>query len=144
MAQFKCSVCGYISFTSKPIRCLVCNSPAEKFDRNDRIFEESSERSKEAAVKHIPAIAINKKCGLIPEESCVDVTVRIGEKLHPMESAHFISFIDCYTDDEFVSRVQLTPGVFAAACFHIKSKASKVTVVERCNLHGYWKTEVSL
>lgn len=144
MSLFICSVCGYVAFTKKPAACPSCSSPADKFTGNDRIFEESAEKSKEAAIKHIPAVTVNKKCGLIPEESCVDITVRIGEKLHPMESAHYIRFIDCYVDGEFISRIQLTPGVFAAGCFHLKSKGTSVTIVECCNLHGYWKTEVRL
>lgn len=143
MSLYECSVCGHIAFTAEPVQCPSCNSQADKFTRNDRIFEESAEKSGEAAIKHIPAVTINKKCGLIPEEPCIDVIVRIGEKLHPMESAHFIRFIDCYADGKFVSRVQFTPGVFAAACFHLKSEASKITVVEKCNNHGYWKSEVS-
>jgi len=124
--------------------CPVCKAPAEKFYSNARIFEESAEKSKEAAIKHIPAITVNKKCGLIPEDSCVDIIVRIGATLHPMESTHFIQFIDCYVDDKFVSRVALTPGVFAAGCFHLKTPGSKVMIVENCNIHGYWKKEENL
>ncbi|MBN1578847.1 MAG: hypothetical protein JW913_19965 [Chitinispirillaceae bacterium] len=144
MSLFICSVCGHIEFTEVPTACPVCESSAEKCIRNDRIFEESTEKSKEAAIKHIPAVTVNKKCGLIPEQSCTDINVRIGATLHPMESAHFIRFIDCYVDDTYVSRVDLTPGVFAAGCFHLKTTGSKVTIVEKCNVHGYWNREVSL
>jgi len=144
MSIYVCSVCGHIELSEVSTSCPVCKSPIEKYVRNDRIFEESAEKSKEAAIKHIPAVAVNKKCGLIPEQSCVDITVRIGATLHPMENAHYIQFIDCYVDDNYVSRVTLTPGVFAAGCFHLKTQGSKVKVVENCNLHGYWKTEVSL
>jgi superoxide reductase len=117
---------------------------AEKFTHNDRIFDESAEKSKEAAIKHIPAITVSKKCGLIPEASCVDITVRIGATIHPMESAHYIKFIDCYVDSTYISRVMLTPGVFAAGCFHLKTFGSKVMIVENCTIHGYWKNEVNL
>jgi superoxide reductase len=144
MSVYICSVCGHVEFTEVSATCPVCKSPKEKYTSNDRIFEESAEKSKEAAIKHIPAITVNKKCGLIPEQSCVDITVRIGATLHPMEIAHFIQFIDCYVDDKFVSRVTLTPGVFAAGCFHLKTQGVKVKIVENCNLHGYWKAEVNL
>jgi desulfoferrodoxin-like iron-binding protein len=144
MSIYVCSVCGYIAFTGGEEACPVCKMPKDKFVRNDRIFEESAEKSKEAAIKHVPKITINKKCGLIPEQSCLDVIVRIGATLHPMESSHFIQFIDCYVDDKYIARLMLTPGVFAAGCFHLKTSGLKVTVVENCNLHGYWKIEEKL
>ena len=144
MSAFICSECGHVEFTEVTGTCAVCKSLSGKYGRNDRIFEESAEKSKEAAVKHIPAVTVNKTCGLIPDQGCVDVIVRIGATLHPMESAHFIQFIDCYVDGKFVSRVSLSPGVYAAGCFHLKVKGAKVLIVENCNLHGYWKTETAL
>jgi superoxide reductase len=101
------------------------------------------EKSKEGAVKHIPKVTINEKCGLIPEESCIDVLVRVGETLHPMLDNHFIQFIDCYVDEKYVSRIFLTPAVNPSVVFHLKSKGSKVTVVENCNIHGYWKKDIA-
>jgi desulfoferrodoxin-like iron-binding protein len=141
---YVCSVCDHIEFNTLSTSCPVCQAHAEKSISNDRVFEESAEKSKEAAIKHIPVVTVNKKCGLIPEQSCVDITVRIGANLHPMESAHFIQFIDCYVDDNYVSRVALTSKVFAAGCFHLKLQGIKVTIVENCNVHGYWKTDVIL
>jgi superoxide reductase len=139
-----CTVCGHIEFADLAALCPVCKSPKEKYSPNDRIFEESAEKSKEAAVKHIPIITLNKTCGLISEQACVDITVRVGATLHPMETAHFIQFIDCYLDNVHMARGMLTPGVFAAGCFYLKSRGSKVVIVENCNIHGYWKTEVTL
>jgi desulfoferrodoxin-like iron-binding protein len=144
MSVYSCSVCGHIEFSEVKTACPACKSPAEKFSRNDRIFEESSEKSKEAAVKHIPTVTLNRKCGMIPEQPCLDVIVRIGATLHPMEAPHFIQFIDCYVDDKYVSRMMLTPGMFPAGCFHLKSPGSTVTIVENCNIHGYWKATANL
>jgi superoxide reductase len=144
MNVYICSLCGHIEFNAMPAVCPVCKAPAEKFVQNNKVFEESAQKSKEAAVKHVPVVTVNKKCGLIPEQPCVDVVVRIGATLHPMESAHFIQFIDCYVDAKYISRILLTPGVFASGVFHLKTSGSKVTIVENCNLHGYWQTETSL
>ncbi|MBN1130259.1 MAG: hypothetical protein JXA71_14805 [Chitinispirillaceae bacterium] len=144
MSINQCSACGHIEFGEAPERCPVCKSPKEKYRRNDTIFEESSAKSKEAAVKHIPAVTVNKKCGLIPEHSCTDIIVRIGATMHPMDAAHFIQFIDCYVDGKYVSRITLTPGVFAAGCFHLKATGTKATIVESCNIHGVWKAETDL
>jgi len=144
MAIFICSVCGHIEFGKAPDKCPVCMSPQEKYAQNDNVFIESEEKSKEAAIKHIPSITINKECKLIPELSCADIIVRIGKAIHPMEAAHYIRFIDCYVDDAYVSRVMLSPGVFAGACFHLKTKGNKVRIVENCNIHGYWQLEGQL
>ena len=141
MAIFICSVCGHLEFGKAPDQCPACRSPKERYIQNDRIFIESEEKSREAAVKHIPSVIINKECKLIPEQSCFDIIVRIGKVMHPMEPAHFIQFIDCYVDDVHAGRVQLTPGLFPGACFHLKAKGAAVRVVENCNIHGYWQVE---
>ncbi len=144
MAVHICGSCGHVEFKPVTDKCPVCSTPEAKFTRNDKVFEESEAKSKEAAVKHIPSIIVNKKCGLIPEQSCTDVIVRIGSVLHPMEEKHFIVFMDCYVDDVYVSRVLLSPGVSPAGCFHLKKMGSKVRIVENCNIHGYWQAEASI
>ena len=144
MNIYVCKVCGHIEFNNAPANCPVCHSPGTEIEQNNNVFIESEEKSKEASPKHIPSIKVIKECGLIPEEPCTDIIVRIGEKLHPMEEAHFILFVDCYVDDKYVSRVMLTPGVWASAVFHLKKSGSKVTIVERCNVHGWWKSEANL
>lgn len=144
MNVFICKVCGHVEFGSAPEKCPVCGSGKEAFNQDDNVFIESEERSKEAAVKHVPSIMVNKECKLIPEEACVDVIVRIGETLHPMMPEHSIQFIDCYVDDKYVSRVLLTPGVNPSAVFHLRAVGSKARIVENCNLHGYWQAEADI
>ena len=144
MNLFICKMCGHVEFGSVPEKCPVCRAGKEAFNQKDDIFIESEENSKEAAVKHIPSITVNKECKLIPEESCVDSIVRIGETLHPMKEEHFIQFIDCYVDDKYVSRVLLTPGVNPSGCFHLRTTGAKVRIVEVCNVHGYWQAEAEL
>ncbi len=143
MNIYICSKCGHIEF-GQAATCPVCMSPAESFKRNDAVFKEAEEKSKEAAIKHIPAITVDKQCGLVPETGCLDVVVRIGKTLHPMDEKHFINFIDCYVDDTYRGRAFLTPGLNPAACFHLKGSGGKVTVVEYCNLHGHWKADAAL
>lgn len=143
MNIYVCKVCGHIEFDSVPEKCPVCFDSKIQFQQNNDIFKESEEKSKEAAPKHIPAIKVVKECGLIPEEPCTDILVRIGEKLHPMTAEHFIEFIDCYIDGKYVSRTMLTPGVWASSVFHIKESGSKVTIVQHCNIHGWWKSEAN-
>jgi desulfoferrodoxin-like iron-binding protein len=144
MSCFICNVCGHVEFGSAPERCPVCFAPQTSFVQNDNVFAESEEKSREGAVKHIPSIKINHECKIIPEESCVDAIVRIGETLHPMTEEHSIQFIDCYVDDVYVTRVFLTPGVFPSAVIHLKQGGSTVRIVQNCNLHGHWQAEAGL
>ena len=142
MTCYICSVCGHIEFDAAPASCPVCH--ATKFQQNDTVFEQSMEQSKEAAVKHIPAVTVNKECKLVPNAGCTDVLVMVGEVVHPMEAAHFIMWIDCYVDNQFVSRQILTPGVYPGSLFHLKTSGSNVRIVERCNKHGFWTAEASI
>ena len=144
MSIYLCQKCGHIEFNNVPENCPACGAPKSAFKQKDNIFEESREKSPEAEGKHVPSIKVNKTCDLIPEQGCVDVNVRIGETLHPSVSNHFIQFVDCYQDEKFIGRTYFTPDVFPATSFHVKEDAGKVTIVENCNIHGYWMSEVNL
>ena len=145
MNIFICKTCGHIAFNNSPDKCPVCGSPRKDFSQNNNIFTESQAKSPEAEVKHVPSVQVNKACGLIPETGCTDILIRIGKTLHPMEEKHFIQFIDFYRDFKFIVRIHLTPnGVQPAACVHLKESTGSISVVENCNIHGYWKTDVKL
>jgi superoxide reductase len=143
MGIFVCAVCGHIEFGAAPDRCPVCFAPKERFQQNDNVFADAEAKSGEGAAKHTPVINVVKECGLIPEQSCTDVLLRVGKVLHPSEPAHFISWIDGYVDDRYVARVMLTPGVNPAACFHLKQESSRFRVVVFCNIHGHWRAEAA-
>lgn len=140
MKGFVCGVCGYISFDEAPDKCPVCGALKSAFAEKDVIKTSADEGPKE---KHVPVIKVVKKCGLVGG-GCTDVHVRIGSVLHPMVAEHYIIFIDFYADKKFVSRVHLTPDCSPAASAHIKANSGKLTVIEFCNIHGYWVNEADL
>ena len=143
MKIYICQVCGHLAFNNLPDTCPVCSAGENKFLQNDAIFKESSQKSPEAEVKHVPAVTVNKSSNLIPESGCREVMVRIGKVMHPMEEKHYIRFIDAYQNDKFIARTQLTPwGVYPAACSYLKEAGGKITIVENCNIHGYWMSEL--
>jgi superoxide reductase len=145
MKYFICQVCGHIAFENIPDNCPVCGSPKEKYIQNDNVFAESKAKSPEADAKHIPFVVIEKECGLIKDTTCSDAHIKIGQVTHPMEAKHYIVFVECYLDNVYVARFEFTPnGVNPAGALHIKNPAKKLTVVERCNIHGYWMSETSL
>lgn len=144
MKGLVCKVCGYISINgSAPDRCPVCGAPKTAFeDKADAIKTAKDEAT--LSEKHTPVITVVKKCGLIPD-GCVDVHAKIGSVVHPMLAEHYITDIDFYLDNEFLSRVKLTPEKLnPAAALHLKASSGKLTVIEHCNKHGAWIAEQNL
>ena len=146
MKGYVCKVCGFIAINgSAPENCPVCHAPKTSFEEKDAIKTPADPQNlTEAEKKHIPVITVVKKCGLIPE-GCTDVHVKMGEIQHPMQPEHYIVHIDFYIDNEFISRIILTPDKLnPAGALHLKAKSGKLSVIELCNLHGAWIKEVNL
>lgn len=132
-----CKVCGYVSINgAAPDNCPVCMAPKTEFEEQDAYKTKSDEPK--VGEKHVPVIKVVKKCGLVPE-GCVDVHIRVGSTLHPMEEKHYITSIDVYLNSEFIARTHLTPvNVNPSVSMHLKASSGKLSVIERCNLHGAW------
>lgn len=141
MRIFVCSVCGHIEFNAAPDNCPVCHSPKIKFKEDDNIFAEAKTKTPGGEEKHAPVVSMPKQSALLPELTTLELNVRVGKTIHPMEEAHHIGFIDCYSNDKHVARFSPALGVFPAAAFFVKNTAGPVRVVEWCNLHGYWQAE---
>jgi desulfoferrodoxin-like iron-binding protein len=142
MKLFVCSICGHVEFGAAPDMCPVCHAPKDKFNQNDSLFTDAASADKGGEAAHTPVVSIVKESKLVKERPVKEVVVRVGAKLHPMEEAHHIMWIDCYVDDRYVSRIVLTPAVEPAVTFYPKSAGSKIRIVEHCNLHGHWQAEV--
>jgi desulfoferrodoxin-like iron-binding protein len=143
MKLFVCSICGHVEYGSAPEFCPVCHASKDNFKQDDALFTDAEAKLKDGGLSHTPEIII-KKSELIKEQPCHQVEVRVGKKLHPMEEAHHIRFLDCYVDDKYVSRILLTVGVQPASSFLLKALGKKVRIVEVCNLHGHWQAEATL
>ena len=147
MKAFVCGVCGFIPVDgSVPEKCPVCGASQKAFVEKTDAYKTSKDVATygESEKKHIPAITVIRKCGLIPD-GCIDVQVKVGEITHPMLPEHHITRIDFYIDGKYISRIYLTPGTMnPAAGLHLKVKSGKFTAMENCNLHGSWMNEVEL
>ncbi len=72
------------------------------------------------------------------------VKIRVGEIPHVMDEGHHIQWLDIYSRQNFLARVDLTP-VFTKPEVTItlvkggKHRTSTLRVIERCNLHGQWE-----
>ncbi|MBI3986691.1 MAG: hypothetical protein HY343_07220 [Lentisphaerae bacterium] len=144
---FACGLCGHIEFNGAPEKCLVCRSPKTAFDEKPDALKKPANPAalSDGDKKHIPVIVVAKQCGLIPDGSCTDVHVKVGQIEHVMKPDHYIRCIDYYVDDRFVSRVWLSPDTCKpAAGLHLAVKSGRVTAVETCNIHGAWMAEAEI
>ena len=144
MKGFVCKVCKFVSINgSAPDKCPVCGAPKASFEEKEDAIKIAADEEK-LREKHTPVITVVKKCELIPD-GCQDVHVKVGSVQHPMLPEHYINHIDFYHDNEFLSRVMLTPEKLnPAAALHLKVSSGKLSAVELCNLHGTWISEANL
>ncbi len=146
MEKFVCKMCGYVELKDvAPEKCPQCGAPKKAFEqREDAIkLPENTDEKSGLEKKHVPVILVNKSCSLI--EGCVDVHVKMGDIIHPMETEHYINVIDFYLDKEFISRVKLTAqNIQPAGCLHLAADEGRLSVVEHCTVHGNWLAEKEL
>ncbi|MBN1696117.1 MAG: hypothetical protein JW881_01275 [Spirochaetales bacterium] len=138
---FICKTCGHISFGGAPDACPVCKTPGSGFTQKN---EAIAPPDKEGHEKHLPVLAVSNTCGLL--DGCKDINIKIGETTHPMKKEHWINWIDVYVNGNFASRYIMYPdNLMPALGVHFKDDVSgTVTVIEYCNVHGYWKSETTL
>jgi len=145
MKAFVCGKCEYVSLKKKaPEKCPVCLAEGSFRKQEDAVNKPREvDNMSELEEMHVPQLKINKNCGYF--EDCRNVYVKIGEVAHPMTSEHWISIIDFYLNNSYASRIQLTAEeTYPAVCIHLNAEKGKVSVVEHCNLHGMWISEIDL
>ncbi len=124
MTFYVCEKCGLVieKICGPDEKMMCCHEEMEKLSAN----------TKEAATeKHMPTVEFEKG----------QLKVCVGENIHPMESGHFISFIQVELDQQIL-RQHLKPENEPIATFEIGNYHGKVSVYSYCNLHGLWKTEL--
>ena len=89
--------------------------------------------------KHTPVI---EAPGSVKKAEIFNVTVEVGKYLkHPNEVGHHIEFIELYSADTFLVKVDLTPErtcpkiIIPISLTH----SHPLIAFARCNLHGTWK-----
>lgn len=120
---YKCSHCGNVAVKAfdQGVPLVCCGEPMQKLTPGtvDAALE-----------KHVPVVDITET-----------VHVQVGSVIHPMEEAHFITFIVLETCEGFQLK-ELHPGDAPQADFILAPGDAAVAVYEYCNLHGLWKTEL--
>ena len=121
---YKCAQCGNVIVktvdSGMPVVC--CGQKMEELVPNT--VEASGE-------KHIPAVTV--KDGL--------VEVNVGSVNHPMESVHWIEWVQLVSDKGSY-RKWLNPGEAPNVRFLLQEE-KPLAVYAYCNLHGLWKKELN-
>lgn len=123
MKFYECKHCGNIAAKLKDsgVPLVCCGEDMHELEANT---------TDAATEKHVPVVTVQGD----------EVSVVVGETIHPMEEKHFIQWIYLETE-KGGQRKALKPGEEPKAVFALKDDKAK-TVYEYCNLHGLWKKEV--
>ena len=74
-----------------------------------------------------------------------EFAIRVGRIPHPMESSHYIEWIEIYENGKLVDRVDFDPFLDKEAKTFFSTSWRDDLVIEvkaKCNLHGVWSTIV--
>lgn len=117
---YRCNVCGNMaeSVHAGAGELVCCGTPME-------LQQEKSEG--DGREKHKPVI----------EKTSEGVIVRVGSQPHPMESEHYIEWIEIITEHR-TYRKQMEPNMDPEAEFFLE--AEHVEARAYCNIHGLWKS----
>lgn len=116
---YKCMMCGNIvEVLHGGAGGMVCCG-----QQMDNLTAKTADEGKE---KHVPVI----------EQIDGGVKVKVGSVAHPMESEHYIEWIEVIADGK-AYRQFLNPGDSPEAEFAVE--AGQITARELCNKHGMWE-----
>lgn len=117
---YECEVCGQIVEVLREGKgtLVCCDQPMKLLEAN----------TVDAAVeKHVPVV----------EKAEGGIKVKVGSVPHPMESEHWIEWVQVINDGTSY-RSFLNPGDEPEAFFGIEP-AGDMIAREHCSLHGLWK-----
>ena len=119
---YKCNVCGnVVELAHIGVGQLVCcGQPMQ-------LLEPKS--TEEGIEKHLPVLdhQLNK------------LIVKIGSVPHPMDEAHYITFVELIEKSGKICRKYLKPGDLPQVEFDIKDSDQIDSVRQYCNIHGLWQ-----
>ena len=115
---YKCEACGNIvEVTHNGVGQLVCCGQPMKLQQEKR--EDLGQE------KHVPVV----------EKLDDGILVKVGSVEHPMESNHYIEWIEVISENS-ICRRHLQPGEKPERKFKVTSDNIKVRIY--CNVHGLW------
>lgn len=126
MKILKCPVCGNIVevVVDHHVPMMCCGSEMSEVVANT---------VDAAQEKHVPLLSYDNGV----------VTAIVGAVEHPSVPEHFINFIIAEFGDH-VLRCNLQAGDKPVAKFPMQDYKGDVVVYEYCNLHGLWKSQITI
>ena len=120
----------YICAHCRNIVEMVYDTDIKLFCCGDEMKELVPNTVEASGEKHIPAVTVKDDM----------VEVNVGSVNHPMESVHWIEWVQLVTD-KGSQRKYLKPGEAPNVKF-LLSDEKPLAVYAYCNLHGLWKTDL--
>jgi len=143
MAIFECRACGHVELASPVATCPACQAGDAPFVGRDRVFSEARRQYPGEYFRHIPDVRIRLRKIRVSGKRTLAIQVKLESLYHPMTEAHRILFIDYYRDERFFGRTEFdTRGTPHGRYFYLDRDGKKITVVERCSLHGFWRIDI--
>lgn len=120
MKYFECKTCGNVMvlLEDSGVIPMCCGATMAE------IVPQSNDGPKE---KHVPII----------ERKDNEITVKVGEILHPMEDTHYIKWIVLTTDKGKYIKY-LVPSNEPIVKFYIGNDETPLIVYSYCNIHSLW------
>jgi desulfoferrodoxin-like iron-binding protein len=90
--------------------------------------------------KHVPYVAVSR------DGDKVTITVEVGHYVaHPNLPDHWIEYVEILANGAPIMTVDFAAGVVAPSVVAnaMLDPGTKITVYERCNLHGVWVAEAT-
>lgn len=120
----------------KFLRCPICGNLVEVINDSNvpiiccgKQMEELVANTTDAALeKHVPVVSVTDN----------EVTIAVGETLHPMSEEHYIMWIKVFTNQKEY-HFDLKPSDQPKVTFTKDANEEIETVLAYCNLHGLWK-----
>jgi superoxide reductase len=117
---YRCEVCGNI------VEVLHAGVDSLSCCGQPMLLMEEKTSDPEKGEKHVPVV----------EKTNSGILVNVGKIAHPMETAHYIEWIEVLSGGKSYKKF-LNPGEKPQAEFMIKDKG--IIVRAYCNMHGLWK-----
>ncbi|CBK89088.1 desulfoferrodoxin family protein [Faecalitalea cylindroides] len=129
MNIYKCDVCKTVYEVIDPVdaqrEIVCCGKPARLLKAGE---------TDAATEKHVPVVSVEGD----------KLIINVGSVDHPMTPEHWITSIWAEFADGSIERSGLTPNNKPHTEFDLKGRTGEVTIYEYCNLHGLWKTTITI
>lgn len=120
---YKCEICGnmVVKVVEGGGQVTCCGQPMKEIEPNT---------NDAAQEKHVPDVSVDGDV----------IAVNVGSVDHPMAEDHYIQWVYVVTEDGVIARC-LKPGDAPHADIVLGGQ-KPLSVLEYCNKHGLWKTEL--